>query len=358
MVKKDKIHYNTRKIDSYDKPFNYIISPRIAGKTTAVWNKIYKRFKTKGQPSIVLRRRINDITEAYIQDIGTTINKFLPDNKQIKLEFKKGDIKEGIINVTIEGKIFIRVIALSNPKSRLKSMVLRNVAFIVFDEFICDTMQGEKYLDDEVGKFKEIYTTYSRECDDSVLKCYFMGNPYSVYNPYFADINVDYSKVLPGCLLTGLVWALECYKLKPELIEWIKKHNPLALLEDDYAKYAFGGINVNDVNFSIMQKQPNNYVLKYVFRIQNRYLGVFKCNKDRNINGFDFGKYWIKVIDSVGADRTIYAVDFNNLIKGSELLTPDTRYILHCLKYSIAKNETTYQSIECAYLIQAIYSII
>lgn len=42
-MRKDKIHYSPRKIDSYNKTFNFITSEREAGKTTAIpATKIYK----------------------------------------------------------------------------------------------------------------------------------------------------------------------------------------------------------------------------------------------------------------------------------------------------------------------------
>lgn len=45
MIERDKLHYNTTKIDGYNLPFNFIISEREAGKSTAiVLDKIYKAF--------------------------------------------------------------------------------------------------------------------------------------------------------------------------------------------------------------------------------------------------------------------------------------------------------------------------
>ena len=45
-MKKDKIHYSPRRIDSYNKTWNFITSEREAGKTTAIpATKIYKFWK-------------------------------------------------------------------------------------------------------------------------------------------------------------------------------------------------------------------------------------------------------------------------------------------------------------------------
>lgn len=43
MIKRDKMHWNPCRMDSYNKPFNFCISARSSGKTTAMLLKIYKK---------------------------------------------------------------------------------------------------------------------------------------------------------------------------------------------------------------------------------------------------------------------------------------------------------------------------
>ena len=143
---------------------------------------------------LVLRRQIADCTETYVQDIEKIINKF--SYVPVRLIYKKGDITSGIIDVyaaeyekvgdkeyLYNKRLFFRLLGISNPMSRIKSLMLPNIKYILFDEFICNIRLGEKYLNDEAFKFKEIYNTFQRECQDGLI-CYFFGNPYSVYNPY------------------------------------------------------------------------------------------------------------------------------------------------------------------------------
>lgn len=163
-------------------------SEREAGKTTAIpATKIYKMWKHHHRPSIILRRLVVDITETYILDLQDSINDFLPESQKIKFEFKKGNIKDGIVDVTVDDRPFCRFIAMSVPKARIKSLRYDDPAYIILDEFIVDNRNGEKYLSDEANKFKEIYNTFLRFATKHGhrLKCYFCGNPYSVYNPYF-----------------------------------------------------------------------------------------------------------------------------------------------------------------------------
>lgn len=273
-MRKDKLHISLRKVDSYNKPFNFIISEREAGKSSAILTKAYKVFKKKHRTSIIIRRLIADITETYINDCSKVINKFLPKDKQIAFEYKRGNIKEGVVDVFIDNRHFLRIIALSNPMSRIKSTIIRNPGMIIFDEFICNNRAGEKYLDNEAFKFKEIYNTYQRECNGYILKCYFMGNPYSLYNPYFSDLDVNTLELQPGAFICAKNYVISCYRIKDELREAILKRNPLYQFDESYKRYAFYGLAVNDQNFIIQPHRPEKFTLRYIFRLNNRYLHI------------------------------------------------------------------------------------
>ena len=44
MIKRDNIHLNGRRLDSYNKPFNFFITERETGKSTWAYSKMYKTF--------------------------------------------------------------------------------------------------------------------------------------------------------------------------------------------------------------------------------------------------------------------------------------------------------------------------
>lgn len=100
----------------------------------------------------MLRNRIADISEAYLDDIQTIINQF--DGNAVKISYKRGSIKDGVVDVNIEDNVtgnkgvLCRVIALSNPVGRIKSLALRNPSGIFYDECILRTSMGEKYVQD------------------------------------------------------------------------------------------------------------------------------------------------------------------------------------------------------------------
>lgn len=357
-MNKDKIHYNSCKVDSYNKAFNFIISARTAGKTTAIILKVYKKFRKDKQPSIILRRLINDVTESYISGIEEVINLFNAPNKQVKLQYKKGNIRDGVTDIFINNVLFLRIIALSNPMSRIKSSIIRNPAFIVFDEFICNLRAGEKYLTNEVFRFKEIYNTYRREAikNGHELKAYFLGNPYSVYNPYFSDFKIDTLKLKQGAFLVGVNYVVDVYKLRAELVEKLK-NNPLYANDlDIYTQYAFNGAAVNDTNIRLQPKQPDGYFIKYIFKIEGRYLVAYKDARKRNYIGCDAGRYWVAVKDNIDTSKKIYAVDFDNLEAGAVLLDVETEAFFLRLRLAVGRREVSYNSVEASYLTESIFT--
>ena len=148
MKERDKLHYSTRTINGYNLPFNFIISEREAGKSTAVWlDEVYDDFKKNGFSWVIVRRKIVHITKAYIDDIAEIINKFTDD--KVTFEYPLSSIKEGIVDIKINGKRFVRIVALSIDITAIKSLVVRNLGGIVFDEFICNPKFVEKYLKNE-----------------------------------------------------------------------------------------------------------------------------------------------------------------------------------------------------------------
>jgi len=352
MIKRDNIHYTTRKIDGYNLPFNFIISEREAGKSTAIWlDKAYKSFKENGQTTLVIRRKVVHITKSYIDDIEQIINKFTDD--KVLFEYPLSSIKDGIVDIKINNKRFMRVCALSVDITALKSLVLRDLKNIIFDEFICNGRFGEKYLKDEATKFMEVYNTFRRESEN--LKCYFMGNPYSLYNPYFMFFNIPTGKLKRGVILSdGKSYVVECYMITEELRQKILKENPLYQFDNSYTNYAFNGINVNDENIIIKAKCPENYSLQYIFKASGKYIGIFRNNLyylDGEI------KYYCQFIvaDSISRRRDIIAFDFEELVQNTIMLSPEDRMKFQKIKDAMRRRQIAFQNIECYYLTEEIY---
>lgn len=358
----DDMHFDFKTIDGYQKSFNFVVCSREAGKSVALWKKIYNNFRRTGHPAVIFRRKIVDITCAYIDDIATLINKFTHNN--IEFNYAKGDIKQGQIDVRLNDKIFFRVIALSAPMSRLKSMVLRNVDIMGFDEFICNMRAGEKYETEESFKFEEVFTTYNRESEKGI-KCYFCGNPYSMFNPYFSWLGISAVKLGPGKRVSGPTYIVDCYKVKPELASYLKMHNPLYTADADYAAYAFDGNAIQDTYIRILKTQPIGFKLTTLFKIQNKIIGVFRRTTIENydkIESIDCNplRYWVRKMkpEELSVKRDILTFDFGQMADHTILINIDEKRNLNGLKQAIQYREIAYADIEVSYFMEEIYACI
>ena len=352
---RDNLHFTCRTIDGYNVPFNFVPSEREAGKSTAwVLDKAYKGFKEHGWTTIVLRRKVVHITESYINDIAEIINKFTDDN--VVFEFNRGSIKDGIVNVKINGKPFIRFIGLSIDITAIKSLVLRNLKYIIFDEFICNPKFGEKYLKDEATKFMEVYNTFRRESEN--LKCYFFANPYSLYNPYFMFFNVDTSKLKRGAIISdGKSYVIQCYDICPELRAKILAENPLYQFDNAYTRYAFNGENVNDQNIIIRTQIPEHYPMRYAFRVQGKVIAVYSADwMHVDMKTAEFA-YYARFVEpeSISRRRDIICFDFDELVENTALLSPEDRNKFSKLKTAMRNRDIAFSTIETYYLLEEVY---
>lgn len=358
----DKIHYNTMKLDGPQKPFRFAVSSRRAGKSTK-WLNFYAINYVTGRTILCLRRKINDVTETYINDIGNVINKFslVP----VELIYKTADLKNGIVDVYVaevgkdaNGKkvlynkrLFFRVLGLSNKMSKIKSLMLPKIKYIFFDEFICNMKAGEKYEEMEAFKFREIYETFVRECPDGLI-CYFFGNPYSVYNPYFEWLKVDTRKLEIGAYLVGENYTIECYRLHPELVKQILETDPLAQIDDEYTNYAFHGMAINDAQIPLGEK-PQGANLRFVFRACGEYLGFYYLPTYID----DFVKFYCEKIKEWKPEfsRTSYCFDFQDAQGTTNIFQAEQKAITGRLRRAISENRVVYKDVGAAYLTEFIY---
>lgn len=320
---------------------------------------MYKQHQ-KGFMIVLIRRQIVDVNETTISDFCNAYNVLLPDDQKISLYWKKGDLKTGICDVYISGESvpFFRVVALSNPRYRLKGMAFdRELSLVVFDEY--KVSGKEKYLEEEYGKFQELYATLCRfgiqneDGSNRPPRVLFLGNNYSLTDPYMANLKVPVSKIKPGEVITGDTWAFEDILISNQLREMLLRQNPLLSIGDDaYTRYALDGVSVSDQRIVIIENQPNGYQLKFVFYIENRYLGIYW--------GEGTYRYWISVIDNYQPSkrRDVACFDFESLIDGTYLTSNSDTARFLVLKNAFRWRDVSYKSIYEGYLFEQIYELI
>lgn len=347
----DNLHYDFRELDGYNKPINFIVSEREAGKTTSMWiKKIYRPWMKTHKPWLYLVRNQNEITDDLIDGIELVINKF---NDEIKLIFSRQNLESPICDVFIEKDgekiLFIRILALSTKLRKIKLSLIPNIGGVFMDEYIIDPKSGEKYLKGEDMKLKEIYTTYRRE-SDGVLRMFFLGNPYSLYNPVFMWLGVNTRQLKPNTILTGDQWIVQCYQTKPELKEQILKNNPLYEFDESYKMYAFDGLAVNDMHIRLGAFPPK-YQLKFIVRINDMNIGIFK--NDFVVDRED--RYYCKEVKAFAADRKIFAFDFTDVINKCVLVGMEERRKLENFRNAFRKRQVVFSNINVYYLIEEVY---
>lgn len=364
----DKLHFSWDKTFGYQKTWNAVIGSRASGKSVDSWIKLYNAFFYQNRPSIVFRRRTVDITSAYLDDLTNLFNKFLKPEYRIQLCYLSGDVKSGCADVHV-GKagcqynwqqikklpVFFRIVALSCPMSRLKSLMMPNIAYFFFDEFIANTRAGEKYLSDEKFLISELYTTFVRESPKGI-KIIMAGNPYSVYCSIFSGLNVDSSKLKPGSFVVGPDYVIDCFKVGPELAEQIRRSNPMFIADEEYTRYAFGGESINDANIRLCKREPRGFKLKWVFKLGSDFISVHSGNyTDKEGKA----RFWIckhksDWLSKVSKRRKIIVFDFADLIKGAVKWSIEDRLDLSMIKDAMNKREIIYNSVDASYMTEDI----
>lgn len=368
MKNRDNLHFRWSKALTYNKTWNFVIGERESGKSVDSWLTIWRAFHYDNRPSIVLRRRIADITSVYIDDIQNVLNKFL--DEPIQLVYKKGDIKQGIIDVKI-GKgnveyswkqieklpLFVRIIGLSNPMSRIKSLMVNDIKYIFFDEFIVNLRGNEKYLTaDEYFLVQEIYTTYNREAS-TPIRFIAAANPYSVYCPFFNGLGVDTRKLKPGAFVVGDNYVIDCFAVPPELKAKILAANPMYQFDDAYKRYAFNGEAVNDANIRIHKCEPRGFKLRMVFKLGRDYISIHQgVSQDGTFNYWccKHSEDWLAKVSKTR--RKIVVFNFGDMIDGSVRFDRDIAMQTMAIKDAMNKRKITYNCIDAQYMLEDVYS--
>ena len=375
---RDTIHMSWRPIDGFNKAINFFFSPREPGKTdTTWWEKIYSNWVEDSRPWGYLVRQVVEITEAMIEDIQNIINKWAIE--PIELQYTKGSFKDGIVDIKIKGKLFIRIISISIALRRIKLAKIPNIGGLFFDEYIINPKAGEKYLPDEYFKLKELYTTYRREYQGKgMLKLYVTANPYSLFNPLFIGLGVDVAMLrkdvyeetdaemeykfpdgitfkdkvykLKQNIYVGHTYAIEWGVLHPILKRWLLEKNPFYQFDEEYNEYALEGMAVNDRNIKL-GKLPKNFYLAFVLKMAGKYIGIFQNNYVEDLED----KYFCRFLDEVSARRSIFCFEFEEMVERSILMSIDERMKLQRFKNAMRKRMVSFEDINVYYYIEEAY---
>lgn len=186
---KSLTYYDPSRILSYNTPWSFVTGARGRGKTYAFKKRVIKKAIENGDEFIYLRR---------FKGEAATFKTFFDD---IRGEFPGADLsvrgKVAYLGGAKSGTPIGQVVYLSAAQM-LKSVSLKKVKHIIFDEFILEK-GATHYLPDEAAIFEGLYSTVDR-WDDRV-RVYFLANAFSLTNPYYIKYGIvptDEFTVEPG----------------------------------------------------------------------------------------------------------------------------------------------------------------
>lgn len=324
---------------------NMIIGPREPGKTTHLSARAWTHVCKCGETLVYLARNPTLITDQLVEKVRGDMNKFF---EVPPFYMNSAAAKTGNVDVYCEGFPVMRIVALNMGRDLLKKVTVPHPSFILFDEFLRDTKAGDRYLTDEAGRFKELYSTIVRE--HRGLKAYFIGNIYSLYNPYALDWGVDTTKLRPGMIYANDKCAVEMVTLTDKLKKEIIRKNPFYEFDDFYSRYAIDGKAKNDGSIVVVKSHPRNYSLDFTIRTGSRLIGVYSRRGEKAPY-----KYWVGWANG-NERKKAYAYDIKEVVENTKVVGRMDRYITYWFREAMGEHQVAFGDLACYYLIEEIYA--
>lgn len=249
MTDKKLTYYDPSRILSYNTPWSFVTGARGRGKTYAFKKRVIKKAIESGDEFIYLRR---------FKGEAATFKTFFDD---IRWEFPG-------VELSVKGKIAyiggakgrtpIGQAVYLSAAQMLKSVSLKKVKHIIFDEFILEK-GATHYLPDEASIFEGLYSTVDR-WDDRV-QVYFLANAFSLTNPYYVKYGIVPSgefTVEPGA---DRFWAVHTDRSE-EFAQQVSKTRFGAFLrrqDDENSRYMIDS-TFRDEGLEMVEEKPPSAV--------------------------------------------------------------------------------------------------
>lgn len=319
--------YQISPIAGYNAIFNMIISGRSVGKTTQMTALIINLWKNKHLKSIIVKRFKTEIDEELVSN-------FLGEFKEVGYSYRLNKQSHIAYLVDDKGEEFCRFYALNRAKT--KSIVILDIAYIFFDEFILDESKGQRYLRKEAQLFMELYGTISRGYKTGETRVFMFGNPWSLSNPYFQYFHINLKAEDAGSIRafmfnngdSQIKVAVEYFIPSPELRAFLESqpYFKLAKIDNDYFDYIMRGKPINDNQELIQPTMPNGCKYKFTLQLNDEQCHVYAF--------FNESKYWLYFTSRTPPKESIvFGFDLNE--NGAFLLTRNDvnyRTIKQCIR--------------------------
>lgn len=253
-----------------DTPDFYLVtSNRTDGKTTYFNRLVMNKFIKNGEKFCLLMRysyMLDDIADKFFKDIGAL---FFNDYVCTSEKRSKGLYHNIYIakKETPDDKALCGYALAINNGTAIKpfSHMFSDVERIVFDEF---QAEYDGYCDNEISKFKSIYTSIARGQGKQSrhVKVYMLSNTVSVLNPYFSEMGISERLTSETKFLKGNGFVLQVHyntyakeSAKENAINKVFKN-------DSYNDYQMSGVySLDNKSFIEKMKGNNVYLCTFVY---------------------------------------------------------------------------------------------
>ena len=227
---------------TYNRIWNFVVGVRGGGKTFNTLKYAIEKFLKDGTQFIYLRRQVVQLDDACIgKDTQGDLFAYIRHEGYFQdHELKVVSDKSGGYNFYCDDKIMGYGKALSTSMSR-KSMALPKVGLIIFDEFMIDSTSSiERYLgqgDREPFIFENFYETVTRGRD---IPVFFIGNAFSMVNPYFIHFDIRFTPNQEKDLYKGKFWTAVLWRDDEFIKTRAKTQFYQATKDTQFHDHAFG----------------------------------------------------------------------------------------------------------------------
>lgn len=320
-------YWDINNVLSRQRLFNFINGPRSIGKTYTLQKWLIKQAIQKRKCTIFVYRTHYELTHSPL---------FKVFQKVLVQEFPNVEFRATSNAISDEGGPLIYATALSQVRSS-KLTSYPDVYYMMFDEYQIENGTG-KYLNgaNEPELFITLWHTIDRE--ENRVKCFFLGNNISYYNPYHSYSFFGLPKSIDTIKEKGGIWTnrityFELAEVSDELSEEKNQNEVLQALEgSNYGRYALSGEYRDDDSSNILSLGNTT---KYMCTLYTDN-GVYAM-----YNNFEFGCLTLSSNVNNNCPRR-YAICKSAKLRGVPHIKDGQPYLANLIKEMFYRNAVTY----------------